>query len=478
MLVRSTAYHLYTRLILLIGLSVSIQTVHAMTEDNRNDPFPIFRTLDPQTFVLTREKQLLNGYAVDNKPQRVTLSISPFGQQAKVGRDKCQNIVPLGDINGRWSMVGLLMGPIPEGYSLPPALELARQKLFPNQPAGEPITDPYAVDPQQLNGFFTIPATYRKYGVRFNLETQIVGDVGFSLDVGLANISQVPCNFINLTIEDVYGNPLPSPLNPCNPANTDCFNPDLTKANIDQYLMGPYQIIMREICYDISDFNAFSVEDIRAFLYWRHAYPMNTYRDEWMNFLLIPFFKFGGTVSTNKKYDPNETFALSFGNQNHDSVGFTAGINVDFADTIEIGGEAGLTHFFSRHFNNYHVPTSIYQSGIYPFTTGVNINPGSNIHFTAKMNAYHFMGMLSFYFQYVLVIHKDDSIKLDQPNPGCAFKPEILEKLSTFRVQVANMGFNYDISPQISLGFLWQAPLSQYNAFRSTTIMFGFNAMF
>jgi hypothetical protein len=94
------------------------------------------------------------------------------------------------------------------------------------------------------------------------------------------------------------------------------------------------------------------------------------------------------------------------------------------------------------------------------------------------MNVYNFMGNLSFFFQYVLVIHKEDKICLDCSNDDCAFMPEILENLSAFRVQVANIGFNYEIAPQISLGFLWQAPLSQYNAYRSTTIMVGFNAAF
>lgn len=476
MLVRSTAYHLCTRLILVLGLSATMQTLQAMTFDNRNDPAPIYKTLDPQTFLLTREKLILKGYAVDTpRPERISLSLSPFGQRSVIAKDKCKNDINLGNIDGRWAMVGLLMGDVPEGYQLPPTLQVARQNLFPNQPPGTPINDPTAVDKNQLCGFFTIPANYRKYGMRFNFEAQLIGDVGVSIDVGLANISLTPCPFINLTTSDVDGNVI---YGLCDTTSCDCFNPSLTKKNINEYLMCPYKEIMQEICYDINDFNKFSVEDIRMFLYWRHAYPINSYKDEWEDFLLTPFFKVGGAVSASKQYNPNQLFGLSFGNQNHDAVGFTAGLNCDFANTIEIGGETGITHFFGRQFSNYHVPTSQYQVGIYPFATCVNINPGANWHFTAKMNAYHFMGNLSFFFQYVLVIHTDDSIRLNQPNPGNAFKPELLEEKSNFRVQVGNIGFNYDIAPQISLGFLWQAPLSQYNAYRSTTIMVGFNAMF
>ena len=474
MLVRSTTYHLCTRLILLVGLSVNVQILHAMTADNRNDPFPVFRTLDPQTFVLGREKLILKGYAVDTKhPERLTLSLSPFSQRAVIGKDLCKNTIQLGNMDGRWAMVGLLMGQIPQGYALPPSLQEARQHLFPEVPAGAPIDDPFAVDREQECGFFEIPATYRKYGMRFNLEVELIGDVGVSLDVGLSNISLTPCTFMNLTL---LGTTPEYYL--CSDTQCDCLNPNLTKKNINEYLMAPYRTIMEEICYNIENFNASSLEDVRFFAYWRHAYPMNTRLDEWPDFLLIPFFKVGGTIAAGKRYNPSHTFAVPFGSQSHESVGFTTGINIDFVDLIELGGETGITHFFGRHFENYHVPTSKYQVGVYPFATDVNIHPGNNWHFTAKMNVYNFMGNLSFFFQYVLVIHKEDKICLDCSNDDCAFMPEILENLSAFRVQVANIGFNYEIAPQISLGFLWQAPLSQYNAYRSTTIMVGFNAAF
>lgn len=473
MLVRSTAYHLCIRLILLSGLSISVQMLHAMTADNRNDPFPIFKTTDPQTFVLNRERLILKGYALDTgHPERVTISLSPFTQCSTIANDLCKNPIQLGNIDGRWAMVGLLLGDIPQGHSLPPSLQLAREMLFPDVPAGAPITDPFAVDRDKECGFFEIPAVYRKYGMRFNFEIELAGDVGVSFDLGVANITLTPCAFNNLTLIGSNGYYL------CDKTTCDCLNPNLTKENINEFLMAPYETIMEQICYDIRDFNQFSVEDIRAFAYWRHAYPMNTYKDDWLDFLLIPFFKIGGTVSPDKKYNPSQTFSVPFGSQNHDSVGFTTGINIDFNDLIELGGETGITHFFGRHFCNYHVPTSPFQSGIYPFSTNVYVQPGSNWHFTAKMNVYHFMGNLSFYFQYVLVIHKDDNITITDGNPGCAFKPKLLEDLSAFRAQIGNFGFNYDISPQISLGFLWQAPLAQYNAYRSTTIMVGFNAAF
>ena len=86
------------------------------------------------------------------------------------------------------------------------------------------------------------------------------------------------------------------------------------------------------------------------------------------------------------------------------------------------------------------------------------------------------------YFEYGIVHHEHDKIKvLESCKTLCAdtaFKPEVLEKRSDWKVMVANAGFNYDISPNYSLGILWQIPLSQRNAYKSLTTMIGFNAVF
>jgi hypothetical protein len=126
---------------------------------------------------------------------------------------------------------------------------------------------------------------------------------------------------------------------------------------------------------------------------------------------------------------------------------------------VAIGAEFGLTHFFSRDYCNQPMPTSIYQSGIYPFRTDYSVCPGLNWQFGLKMQAYHFLDRLSCYFQYMIVTHRNDSIKLKKCDP--AFKPETLECRSCWQTQFGNIGFYYDISPAITLGMLWQAPFKQ-----------------
>ena len=86
------------------------------------------------------------------------------------------------------------------------------------------------------------------------------------------------------------------------------------------------------------------------------------------------------------------------------------------------------------------------------------------------------MDKLSFYFQWVIMEHKNDKITVC--NGDDAFKPEALESKSGWKAQVINTAINYDISPNVGLGVAWQAPISQKNVFRSTSLLFGLNLTF
>ena len=76
----------------------------------------------------------------------------------------------------------------------------------------------------------------------------------------------------------------------------------------------------------------------------------------------------------------------------------------------------------------------------------------------------------------VLIQHQQDKYCITCCDP--CFTPEVLEKRSVWKNQLANIAFNYDITPTISLGFLWQAPLMQLFTYRNTTLMFGLNVVF
>lgn len=456
------------------------QALHAMTSDSRQEPFPVYSTLDPHTFLQTQEKLCLKGLPTEpDANDCIQLSISPYRQGADFARNIDKDLVPIGDIDGKWAMVALLFGELPQGQVLPPVLQAARNCLFPDAPEGVPLTNCEAVDPLQQFGFFTIPIKYRKKGCRFEFDAMICHDVGIRFQAGVADINMThtaqalpisaalpngqTADFINLT--------------PC-PIDFRCMNPNnpnITADNINACLMCKVREIAKELCLNIENFHEVSAEDVRAAIFWRHAFPINMNRidRDWAPFLFIPFAIVEGSLAAGKPKDPSKMFAVPFGSDGHNAVGFTTGFNIDFTETVEIGAEAGFDHFFSRDFCKFHIPNSKLQSGIYPFATDVNVQPGNNWHFGAKLSAYHFLDRLSFYLQYVIVHHDHDRITLKHPDP--AFKPEILERRSFWKNQLFNAAFNYDISPNISLGVLWQAPFKQQNTYRATTLMFSLN---
>lgn len=533
---------LFIKLIIICFLSCVCHhmSLSNLTSLARNDADPVFSSLDPQEFLLLCQK--LQKREIDWACQRgchVQFSISPFGQNANEGKmlngypfpvvvtpepcptsPSCDNSVPLGDLTGRTNMLALLYGNIPQGAQLAPALQEAKIAIFggiagdSTHPGAsiqkyDPSTGTYVVidtqstDPNindlldpafaipdinseyldlkdQNFGFFSFPLSYRKRGLAFDFEIGY-GDVGLHLQTRVCSIRQTVNARINKTPSESFptspASPVPQP--DVTPAPDPALTGQITNTQVNAYLMDKLDIITDQLLINIEDFIQTSADEFRASLFWRHLYDVGTCdREDWPHVFVVPFFELTGSFSPGKAMPAGKLFATPFGNNKHTAVGFSGGINFDFVETIEIGGEFGYTHFFERTFFDVPVPTSIFQNNLYPFRTDVNVNPGGNLYFAGKLAAYHFLDMLSMYFQYVVVEHKEDKIDLVRNKDINIFYPNILEQKSSFKTKLANIGFNYDISPNISLGFLWQAPLSQRNTYRSTTVMFTFTGTF
>ena len=114
----------------------------AWPTNQRNDPFTVYTSVDPQYFLYEREKQLMFGMPDDKgTPERLMISFSPFGQNANSAKTIsatycpipvtdimgtcnqcnnpvynanpsastiCANEVFIGDIDGRWNLLGFL----------------------------------------------------------------------------------------------------------------------------------------------------------------------------------------------------------------------------------------------------------------------------------------------------------------------------------------------------------------------------------
>lgn len=500
-----------------ILLLITNLSIHAdLTTLAKNDPIPMFTTLNIDDALLMTKDQLnwrrnriwyedLNW--ADRKHNRVSISISPFAQNADRGKpiegrtcppvrficdtgvipdtDQVEEVLdtPLGDLTGRTAMIPLLFGPVPPGRefpstgdnppnSWPPTLLAAREALYPGIEQTTPINFEGNVDPLQQFGYFSFPLKYRKRGLRFEAAGLLPYGLGLRLQTGFATIRQVKQAQINLT-----------ELSEEEPEFTP--NPPLNPNQVNNLLMKQIDKIAQEVNIDFcNDFVDTSMEEVRLNLFWRQGFRVNETADStWARFLVIPYLQASGSFSPVRDNNYRKFFWAPFGNNGHTSAGLTGGVNFDFLETIEIGGEAGWTHFFKKTFCDYPVPTNEFQNNLYPFSTDVSIQPGDNWYFCARIAAYHFLDRLSMHFEWYVLDHQKDHIHiLDPEDEGTTenpiFLPEVLECRSSFKVKLGNIGLNYDLSPNFNIGVLWQIPFSQRNAYRSSTIMAGLNVTF
>jgi hypothetical protein len=502
-------------IILNILAGICSNTLYAQWPTNtRNDPFKVFSAVQPHYFLEEREKQLLFGMADEKgSPERVMIALSPFGQNADSAKtlaahytsigttgvasaqnpvanaglgcnqvlcnitppnncNICINSIPIGDIDGRWNLLGLLAGNLPQGANFPPLLMKALTDIFPGTPPGDVTTQMVQIatvggsnfDPcYPTFGYVSVPIKYRKKGIRWNVEAIICGDFGLQFEGGIVEISQVlnPC-FYNLTSNSDEA--------------TSCQGGTIKGSKVNCDLFDPLIPLARELGMNLCNFTKWGFEDLYFSLYWRHAHVVNFNRDlSWARLLVIPFIRIGGGAATGHPKNYSEIFSLPFGNNGSNSINLNAGMNFDFVETVEIGAEVGYSHFLKKDFTNYRLPTNELQSGIYPFAADVGLKPGDTAYVAGKLAAYHFLDRLSFYFQWVYVHHRKDHIELIVNDP--AFDVTKCPN-SAFRVQLGNFGFNYDISPNFSLGFLWQQMFHVRNAYNSTTAMFTLNMIF
>ena len=485
--------------LLLCAITCFHSTYGIVSTLNNNDPLPLFHSHAPHDYLTTHIKQSLRQncidepcYECDRPYDRFLFSIGGFHQKASRGRDFDKQRVPLGNIAGRWHMLGLLYGKVPPGHTLiGKQLGCAKEIIFSdimeiteNTEIPEKET---LLDPNQLVGFFSVPIKYQKTGFRFALEFAILpcGELGIGIYGGAASIKQTVTSFIDLTptptgvtsIKQMQMDPLgdENDKKVVIPDGFLDFTPTGTRiCNIREQLMDPCKAnkIFREICQDPCDVKQMSFEDLHIVLWGRHIFRINECCDPcYPSLSIIPFANLQVSLPLADKKDRTKLLSLPFGNDKHFAIGGTAGFIIDFYETIEIGFSGGITHFFSHDFNKFRVPNHEKQSGIFPFFTDVKRHPGRNIRFDAHLTAHHFLCLLSGWVQYSFVCHDEDQIILKNESDKKFYKPEILECVTKWESQVLNTGATYDISPNIALGLVVQWPIMQRNAYRATTVL-------
>lgn len=466
---------------------------YGLSNLTNNDPFPLFSTKEPYNFLTNHARW--NIMAGDNVPlERLSAAVTAFRQAADKARNFDKERVQLGDIRGRWNMLALTYDPATVLVSntirsflntdpLQTDPDLVRPDLRPEFTTDEIVTitrecipllsDPCNTDTNEKLGFFSVPAKYRKDGIRFDIDMQLTCDCGISLEFGFADIKNQPCDFITECPETVT----------CNSADGPCvlFEVGCTCLRyVNQELMKKLQQIAKELKLDIDDFQKTGIEDVRIGAYWRHIFISDSSCPDVPCCLFIPFISFEGGIPLPEQRDPRKLFGLPFGNNGHGSVGFVTGFNLVYHTWIEFGSEIGFTHFFPLEVCNLPFPTQELQVGLLPFSVNARIQPGNNWHFGATLTTPYFLPHLSFYAQYLYVNHnRDDVCILQDLRPESVrrdpmrnnFLVKKFERESKWDFQCVNVALNYEFCPEITVGIAWQLPLRGRNVFRSTTVL-------
>lgn len=472
-------------ILLLLSTLFAVMSTLPISTLQKNDPYPLYTTAYPYSYLLTQVKNYLKGLTDCCEAQWFNLAITPFFQRANSGRDFDNQFAFLGDLEGKWHMLGLLYGPVPI-----PCFDLNGTVLGADKMAlfsdggvfGPAITNPndtipadfVHTDSGEVIGWLSVPLKYRKAGLRVEASFQPIRDFGITVQLGFADIKQTLTNFI--AIQELPGNI----------GYLDGFTEVQKQAVFDLLISESSReavLTQSPINLELCDFEQCTgIEDLRIFLWWHHVFQINCQPDPcntcccYPQFLMIPFVQFEVSAPIAKKLNRRKAFALALGNDGHTSLGFTTGFHIDFIETVEIGFYGGMTWFLSRTIDNFHVPNHPSQSGVYPFSSRVDRTPGMNGNFGILFNAYHFLECLSFHAEYAFIHHCEDKLKvLDCPE---AFRPRQLECLTKWTSQMLTTAFNYDISPNLQLGFAVQWPVRQRNAYRSTTILGSIQATF
>ena len=216
------------------------------------------------------------------------------------------------------------------------------------------LTTPSHRDPREEFGFFSVPIKYRKWGVRFQAEFYLGWDIGLQVQTGVCDVIQTS-SFIDRTCL-ALGRDCPTGV--CAPTCCDIDQFGCAcKQTVILQVMDQYRKIAETLRLDYRNYND-NVQDTRVNLFWRRVFPINEDREGWPYFLMMPFLSLEGLIPTGNKVNPNQLFALPGGNDGHGGLGFTAGLNFDFVETIEIGVQAALTEYFARNYCNYPVPVN------------------------------------------------------------------------------------------------------------------------
>ena len=398
----------------------------------------------------------VNRYPVKQKDWTFDLHLSPFFQHATGARDRDGKKVPEGDRLGRWEMLALFW----EGDNEKATTE-ASPKTFNSTNystlytlsqdlAAIGVTDVSYGGRVDKDGDFSVAIDYEKLGLRGELNVAMASGFGLAIKGGIVDFKQTP------SFTDVS-------------TSTD---EEVVAFLADLMFTTTRQKVFNEIGLNVDRYETMVFEDTFVKLCWSNAFKFD---DEEGNHVVsvIPYLGAGVWIPTGKKKDQDKAFSLPSGHDGFWGITLDGALNFQFPGTVLINIGAGAAFYETKTLHNYRAPSHKYQYGIYPWKTSIRKTLGPAWNFNVSLYAKDIVDKISVYFDYLYSEHERDTITIvdSDSTRKALFIPSKLEEESAWKSQTIQLGFNYQLSPNLAFGFTGQAHLSGVRVYKTHTIM-------
>lgn len=399
----------------------------------------------------------LNRYPSGKKDWKFNFNISPFHQHASGARDKDGNKVPIGDRLGRWEILGIFWGDMAAAPADKPfndanyhylyTLSYELDDNFNVRPSGDE-------GPKDKTGDYSVDIEYEKIGVRSELDFEMAGGFGLTIKGGLVEYKQTP-TFTNMS--KITGD-----------SGFDSFMTNSLMA----HEVGRQGLIETDLGLSLARYETMVFEDTHAKLYWSNPYKLD---DEHGNHTVTvaPYLSAGLWIPTGKKKNQNAAFSLPSGHDGFWGISLEGAINFDFPGTVLVNIGGGATFFETKTLSDQRVPNHESQRSIYPWKARISKTYGPGINFNFSLRSENIMDYLSVYFDYIYAKHEKDTITMKETDSSrnSYFIPSMLEDDSFWKSQMIQLGFQYQITPDLSFGACGQTHISGVKVFKTHTIM-------
>jgi hypothetical protein len=384
------------------------------------------------------------------------LHLSPFYQHETGARDKDGNKVPLGDRTGHWKMLPILWGNMdaaPKEFT-----EANYATLYTLSLKGSDVGGGFSVDEdgyegaQDTDGDWSVPGDYEKKGLRLELDVSMSHGFGLMIKTGIVDFRRTG-TFLDLTTET--GN-----------TYVDAYFQDTLMTDTTRE-----SLLETDLGLDLSNYDTVAFEDTFVQLFWSNRFELENSKGSHV-VTVAPYFGAGVWIPTGKKKDQDKAFSMPTGHDGFWGFNLEAAVSLDFPKTVLFNFGGGITFFESKS-QCLRVPNHKYQRTVFPFKVNARRTFGTswNVNFSGlARNVYENFNV---YFEYLYSKHENDTLTLTECDDtrAEAFVPKVYEEESLWKSHTAQLGFEYVVSPNLSVGACAQTHISGIRVFKTHTIM-------